>query len=182
MDRFTFDDLYVRRLKEHDPEIEDHFGKYFRGVLLAKLHTRLRAQEVDDAIQDVLSRALTRLDELRESCKLGAFVLGICNYVLLERYDDKNSRTESLDEKHYEIKGPSDIEAELIKKEAAAFVRQVLSDLGNSRKAQILRASFLEEDPDSICRRFNITAKNLRVVLHRARKKFAAAYRRKNKP
>jgi RNA polymerase sigma factor (sigma-70 family) len=182
MDRATFDDLYVRRLKEHDPEIEAHFGKYFRGVLLAKLYARLPAQDIDDAIQDVLWRALTRLDELRESCKLGAFVLGICKYVLLERYHPKDSRTESLEEKHDEIKGPSDIEAELIKKETAAFVRHVLSDMGNSREAQILRAIFLDEDRDKICQRFNLSAENLRVVLHRARKKFAAAYRRKNKP
>jgi RNA polymerase sigma factor (sigma-70 family) len=182
MDRFAFDDLYVRRLKEHDPEIEDHFGRYFRGVLLAKLRMSLPAQDIDDAIQDVLARVLSRLDELREDCKLGAFVLGFCKYVVLERYHDKDSRTESLDVKHAEIKGPSDIEAELIKEETAAFVRQVLSDLGKSDKAQILRAIFLEEDRDEICRRFNISAENLRVVLHRARKKFADAYRRKKKP
>ena len=182
MDRFTFDDLYVRRLKEHDPEIEDHFGKYFRGVLLAKLRMSLPAQDIDDTIQDVLLRALDMLDELRESCKLGAFVLGICRYVVLERYHPKDSRTVSLEVKHEEIKGPSDIEAELIKEETAAFVRQVLSDMGNSREAKILRAAFLEEDRNDICRRFNISAENLRLVLHRARKKFAAAYRRKKKP
>jgi RNA polymerase sigma-70 factor, ECF subfamily len=182
MDRFAFDDLYVRRLKEHDPEIEAHFDKYFRGVLLATLYASLPAQDIDDAIQDVLWRALTRLDELRESCKLGAFVLGICRYVVLERRRNKDSRTESLDEKHAEIKGSSDIEAELIKEESAAFVRQVLSDLGNSREAQVLRAVFREEDRDEICRRFTLGAENLRVVLCRARKKFAAAYRRKKKP
>lgn len=182
MDRYAFDDLYVRRLKEHDPEIEDHFGKYFRGVLLAKLRMSLPAQDIDDAIQDVLARVLVRLDELREGCKLGAFVLGFCKYVVLERYHPKESRTESLDEQHAGIEGSSDIEAELIREETAAFVRQVLSGMGESRKAQILRAIFLEEDRDSICRRFEISAKNLRVVLHRARKKFAAAYRRKKKP
>jgi RNA polymerase sigma factor (sigma-70 family) len=182
MDRFTFDDLYVRRLKEHDREIEDHFSEYFRGILLAKLRMKFSPQDVDDVIQDVQMRVLERLDELREGSKLGAFVLGVCKYVVLELYDPKNSRTESLGEKHDEIKGPSDIEAELIKKETAAFVRHVLSDMGNSRKAQILRAVFLEEDRDSICRRFKITPENLRVVLHRARKKFAAAYRRKRKP
>jgi RNA polymerase sigma-70 factor (ECF subfamily) len=179
MDRVTFDDLYVRRLKEHDPEIERHFDEYFRGVLWARLYTRIPSQDIEDAIQDVLWRALERLDELRESCKLGAFVLGICKYVELERYRGKESRTEPLGDKHGEIKGPADIEAELIKEETAASVRQVLSDMGNSREAQILRDMLLEKDRDAICRRFNISAEYLRVVLHRARKKFAAAYRRK---
>jgi RNA polymerase sigma-70 factor (ECF subfamily) len=182
MDRYTFDDLYVRRLKEHDPAIEAHFDKYFRDLLSAKLYGRLSAQNVEDAVQDVLLRVLARLDALREACKLGAFVMGVCNKVLLERYSNKESRTEPLGPKHEEVRDTSDVEAELIKKETAACVRRVLSDMGETRDAYILREIFIEEvDRDEVCRRFNVDAEYLRVLLHRAKEKFRAAYRRRNK-
>ena len=180
MDRFAFDDLYVRRLKEHDPEVEAHFDKYFRGVLLAKLYTRLPAQDIEDAIQDVLWRALTRLDELRESCKLGAFVLGICKYVLLERYHPKE-RTEPLEDRHLRIRGKLDIEVEFLRKEAIETVRQILSEMRDSREVKILRAVFLDDrDRAEVAREFNLSAENFRVVLHRAIQKFKAALRRKD--
>jgi RNA polymerase sigma-70 factor, ECF subfamily len=179
MDRFTFDDLYVRRLKEHDRETEAHFGEYFRPLLFAKLCRRLPAQDIDDAINDVFERVLTRLGELRESSKLGAFVLGFCNYVLLERYRSE-SRTDPLDEVTDTIAGKSDTEAELLTEETAACVREVLSEMRDRREADLLRAIFLEDrDRDEVCRRLGVDAKYLRVLLHRAKKKFQAAYRRR---
>ena len=140
------------------------------------------AQDVEDAIQDVLWRALDRLDELRESSKLGAFVLGICKNILLEKYH-KVSRTEPLDEWNLLIVDKADSEAELLRKEAAAAVRQVLSEMRKPREVEILRAIFLDdEDREAVCRRYDVSARNLRVLLHRAKLKFKAAFRRKNKP
>lgn len=180
MDRFTFDDLYVRRLKEHDRETGDHFVEYFSPLLLAKLRGRLPAQDVEDVRQDVLLRALNKLGDLRESCKLPAFVLGICDNILREQYH-KVSRTEPLDEWHLLIVGKWDIERDFLRNEAAAAVRQVLSEMRKPREAEILRAIYLnDEDREEVCRRYNVSAKNLRVLLHRAKKKFEAAFRRKS--
>jgi RNA polymerase sigma-70 factor (ECF subfamily) len=181
MDRFAFDDLYVRRLKEHDRETGDHFVEYFSPLLLAKLRGRLPAQDIEDVRQDVLLRALAKLDDLRESCKLPAFVLGICDNLLLERYR-KGSRTEPLDEWHLLIVGDWDIEEDFLRKEAAAAVRQVLSAMRKPREVEILRAIYLDdEDREEVCRRYDVSAQHLRLLLHRARKKFQAAFRRKNK-
>jgi RNA polymerase sigma factor (sigma-70 family) len=180
MDRFTFDDLYVRRLKDHDRETGEHFVEYFSPRLMAKLHGRLPAQDVEDVRQDVLLRALAKLDDLRESCKLPSFVLGICDNILLERYR-KVSRTEPLDDWILVLIGDWNVEDEFFKKEAAAAVRQTLSEMRGTREVEILRALLEDQNRDEICRRFNIGTENLRVVLHRARKRFAALFRRKNK-
>lgn len=181
MDRFTFDDLYVRRLKEHDRDTGDHFVEYFSPLLLAKLRGRLPAQDVDDVRQDVLLLALKKLGDLRESCKLPAFVLGICDNILREQYR-KVSRTEPLDEWHELIVGNWNIEKDFLRKEAAAAVRQILSEMRKPREVEILRAIYLDdEDREEVCRRYNVSAKNLRVLLHRAKKKFEAAFRRKNR-
>jgi len=178
MDLFAFDDFYVRRLKEHDRETEDHFTNYFAKLLFAKLRSRVAAQDIDDIIQDVFARVLARLEDLRDSSKLGAFVLGVCNNVLLERFR-KESRTESLTEVHERIAGRSDIEAEFFSEEAAASVRLVLSSM-RSHDAAMLQAIFLDDqDRGEICRRFGVSAKYLRVRLHRAKEKFRAACRKK---
>lgn len=181
MDRFAFDDLYVRRLKEHDRDTGDHFVEYFSPLLLAKLRGRLPAQDIEDVRQDVLLIALNKLGNLRESCKLPAFVLGICDNLLLERHH-KVSRTEPLDEWHRLIVGNWDIEKDFLRKEAAAAVRQTLTEMRKPREAEILRAIYLDdEDREEVCRRYDISARNLRVLLHRAKKKFEAAYRRKKR-
>jgi len=181
MDRFTFDDLYVRRLMEHDRDTGDHFVEYFSPRLLAKLRGRLPPQDIEDVRQDVLLLTLKKLGDLRESCKLPAFVLGICDNLLKEQYR-KGSRTEPLDDWHLLIVGNWDIERDFLRKEADAAIRQILSGMRKPREVEILRAIFLEdEDREEVCRRYNVSAKNLRVLLHRAKKKFEAAFRRKNK-
>lgn len=180
MDLFPFDDLYVRRLKEHDRGIEAHFFQYFRSLLFSKLRKRLPPQDIDDVIQDVLTRVLTRIEELRDSRKLGAFVLGFCNRVLLEWYR-KESRTEPLTDAHETIAGRSDVEKEFLNEQTVARVRRVLGRLGE-RDAAILREIFLEEDDrEEICRRHGVDAQYLRVLLHRAKKEFKEAYRQKSK-
>ncbi len=180
MDFFVFDDLYVRRLKEHDPETEAHFARYFRLILFAKLRKRIPPQDADDVIQTVFTRVLERLDEVRDGRRFGAFVLGVCNLILLERYR-KDSRTEPLTEEHDEIAGTSDSEQEFFKEEAAQRVRRVLNEM-EERDQAILRAVFLdEEDRDEIGRRFHVTPEYLRVLVHRATKKLGAAFKRKKR-
>lgn len=178
MDLFAFDDLYVRRLKEHDRETEDHFFKYLSSLLVAKLWRRLSDfHDIEDIIQETFKRALTRLDDLSDSRKLGAFVLGISNHVLQEWYR-KESRTEPLNEGHETIPGPSNLEAELLGKETTTQVRRTLGEM-TAREADILRAMFLDhEDKDEICRRFGVDRKYLRVLLYRAKRNFRTEYQR----
>ena len=73
MDRFSFDDDYVRRLREGDRETAAHFYSYFRDLLLMKLRRRLSsAHAVDEVRQEVFMRTLERLDQVRDGRKLGA--------------------------------------------------------------------------------------------------------------
>jgi RNA polymerase sigma factor (sigma-70 family) len=185
MDRFEFDDLYVRRLKEHDRDTEAHFDQYFRRRLFAKVHGhRIPIHEMDDVIQDVFVRVFSGLDKLRESSKLPAFVLGVCNNVVQERLreEERRRRTEPLDEVHEATIVDDELnpETKLLIAENAAIVHQILKDMRDPRDADILRAMLLdEEDGDEVCRRFDITPEYRRVLLHRAIQKFRAAYLRR---
>jgi RNA polymerase sigma-70 factor (ECF subfamily) len=107
-------------------------------------------------------------------------MVGICHHTLQEWY--RQPRPEPLDGAHENIPTPSNIEEEFINEETAAGVRLVIGLLPE-RDAAILRAVFLgEESKDEVCRRLGIERKYLRVLLHRAKERFKAEYRRKRKP
>lgn len=178
MERFSFDDDYVRRLREGDRETAAHFFSYFRDLLLAKLRRRLRSMEaVEEIRQEVFLRVLERLDQVRDGRKLGAFVNAVCTNVLLEHYRGER-RAVALDEDS-PYADTFDVESAYDTIRSTDRVRRVLSSL-EPRDAEILRAAFLEEgDKAEICERYGIEREYLRVLLHRAKEKFRLAYIRR---
>jgi len=174
MDRFEFDDDYVRRLLERDGETCEHFDRYFRDLMNASLSRRLSSRmEIEDVIQDVFRRVFEHLHELRDGRALGAFVNGFRRNVLMEHYREK-ARTVPLVDPPDEPDSHDQYEDLRIK----MLMFQVRKELAKFEKewpeeAALLRAVDLEEeDRAEVCRRYGITPKYLRVRLHRARRKF----------
>jgi len=178
MERFSFDDDYVRRLREGDRETAAHFYSYFRDLLLAKLRRRLRSMAaIDEVRQEVFFRTLERLPSLEDGRKLGAFVNSICNNVLFEHYR-ADRRSVPLDDAD-PVAVSSDLEAAHDSARSDARVRRVLATL-TGRDTDILRAVFIEEaDKDEVCARYGVDREYLRVLLHRAKSKFREAYLRR---
>ncbi len=181
MDFFTFDDDYVRRLREGDRWTEEHFLSYFQQLLLIKLRRRLPSlQAIDDVRQEVFVRVFRVLRAadggIRDGRKLGAYVNTVCNNVVFEQ-NRKQNRTEPLLDAHLEVPAAEDVEDALVSSEEGNRVRRVISELPK-RDAGILRALFLEErDNDDVCREFGVDRGYLRVLLHRAKEKFRSAWR-----
>jgi RNA polymerase sigma-70 factor (ECF subfamily) len=177
---YSFDDEYLRRLREGDRWTEEHFLSYFQQLLLIKLRGRVRsAQAIDDIRQEVflrVFRALRSESGVRDGRKLGAFVNSVCNNVLFESFR-ANGRTEALAEDYAEVADPtSGVDEALLTGETRERVRRVLDNL-QEKDANVLRAVFLEErDKDEICRAFHVDRNYLRVVLHRAKEKFRSEY------
>jgi RNA polymerase sigma-70 factor, ECF subfamily len=177
MELFAFDDDYVQRLRDGDPPTEEHFYSYFRPRLQVKLRHVLRApHDVDDACQDIFMRVLADLRSpgrgVRDARKFGAYVLGFCRFVLLERMN-RDKRTEPFDERlHDRESQDDDSETALVTAESKRHVREVLEELPE-RDREILRAYFFdEEEKDAICARFGVDRGYLRVLLHRALARF----------
>jgi len=179
VDFYTFDDDYVRRLREGDRWTEEHFLRYFNELLLIKLRSRLHSLEaIDDVRQEVFLRffrILRSADGIHDGRKLGSFVNSVCNNVLLESYRAKRE-TETLDEDL-----PDDavsIEEALVTGEMKDHVRRALDEM-EPKDAKLLRAIFLEErDKDEICREYGVDKNYLRVLLYRAKEKFRSAFLR----
>jgi RNA polymerase sigma-70 factor (ECF subfamily) len=174
VDFFSFDDDYVRRLREGDRATVDHFVEYFTPLLQSKLrgHTR-NVTEASDIRQTVFARALEGIGKgaLRDGTRLGSYVLGICKNVIFETIR-RDSRTEPLPEGFDVADDGQDLVASLVSRETAARVHGVLAKMP-ARDAAILRACFIEErDKDEICAAFAVDRAYLRVLIHRAKERF----------
>ena len=177
MDFFTFDDEYVRRLREGDPDTVKHYFGYFTPLLTAKLRGRVPPNDVEDVVQDVHKHVFTNLENGTPIQKLGPYVFGICSNVRME-YLRRDRHTEPIGD---DPPFPSfdDVPQRLIDEQRKKKVIEALQRLRkhHPRDAEILDLLFLQEsDRNVICRKLDITRDNLRVLLCRALKKFRDEY------
>jgi RNA polymerase sigma-70 factor (ECF subfamily) len=177
LQRSSFDQEYVNRLRDGDPATEQHFTAYFGELLLIKLRARLRhAQAIDDVRQETFVRVLTAIKTkkcLQCPERLGAFVNSVSENVLLELYR-KNSlhRVVELDERHDPPDRRRSAESEMVTEERRQQVRNVLAELP-AKDRDLLRMIFYEDvEADEICRSFRVDRNYLRVLVHRAKARF----------
>jgi RNA polymerase sigma-70 factor, ECF subfamily len=180
----TFDDDYLRRLRDGDAQVEQHFASYFGELILLKLRHRVRTRQLmEDIRQETLCRVLRAArekNEVADARKLGAYVCGVCNYVTLELTRGEN-KYEAAERDFDERPDPrqADPDAPLIDEERRRDVQTTLAEL-DDRDRDLLRAVFLEElSSDEVCRRFHVEPGYLRVLVFRAKARFRQAYTRR---
>jgi RNA polymerase sigma-70 factor (ECF subfamily) len=181
-ERYRFGAEYVHLLASGDCETGNHFTTYFGELLSDKLRLRLRSVHlIEDARQETFLRVLKTLRKTNGLAipeALGAFVNSVCNNVLFEMYRSGSKTTEITADRVVER---FEAEASLVRQEERAHVRQILEDLPE-KESQLLRWLFLEErDKDDVCHQLKVSRQYLRVLLHRAKLHFRAAYLRRHK-
>ncbi len=186
LERKVFDQDYVNRLTEGDPETESHFTQYFGGLLLMKLRGRLRSpQLVEDARQETFLRVLNVLRNkggVQHPERLGAFVNSVCENVLSETFR-AGSRFQQVPENAVEPADESaNAESYCLSEERKTIIRKVMISLSKPDQ-QILRKVFLEEqDKDEICQEMGIDRDYLRVRVHRALARFRNSLQKQTNP
>jgi RNA polymerase sigma-70 factor (ECF subfamily) len=176
----SFDAEYVRRLKEGDAEVENHFASYFGNLLYLKLHARLRSRQlIEDIRQETLLRVLQILrhkNGVEHPERFGAFVNAVCNNVMLEFFRSE-ARHETAEDRLDDPPDTSvDLDAPLVNFDTRRQVQRVLEELPEKDR-RILQAVYLDEtDKSEICRRHQVDADYLRVLLHRAKSRFRRVY------
>jgi len=179
----SFDSAYIDRLRDGDPETEQHFVSYFTDLILVKLRSRLRSRQLaEDVKQETflrVFRALRSPNGIRQPERLGAFVNSTCHNVLLEllraqgRHPTVGEEPIHLVDEH--VRGQDD---RLITEERTAQVRRIVDSL-SARDRSVLRAVFLEErDRDEVCAQLGVPRDYLRVLLHRAKTEFRNGFLR----
>ena len=163
--------------------------RYSRGMLAVidnVVHNHVDAQEL---VQEMFIIALKKIrcGELREPERLSGFMRGIARNLALDHLRRAEGRAyTNLDE----VPPPGDPHRDpleqLLLKEDAGLVRQVLAELNEERDRQlIIRHYFLEEDKDTICANLGVTRVHFHRVKFRALGRFKELYeeaRRGKKP
>ena len=180
MEFFSFDEAYLKRLRERDFPTEQHFVAYFRKLLVIKLRSRLRgSQAVEDIAQETFLRVFKAMSSERgilQPERLGAFVNSVCNNVLQEFYRSSDHAAPADDDTPEPVDKVLDLDGFLVSKETREQVRKVLAQLPEKDRL-LLRAIFLEEkEKDQVCTEFGVDRDYLRVLLHRAKNNFRAFY------
>ncbi len=175
----SFDQDYVNRLINREPEAEQHFCAYFGDLLQIKLRARVRSpQLLEDVKQETLLRVFKNLraSGIEHPERLGAYVNSVCNNVLFEAFRAESRFSDMGDEGPAMIDPKSRADEFFITRERKEHVAAVLKDMPRKDR-ELLTAIFLnEQDKDEVCRTFNIDRGYLRVLLHRARLKFKALF------
>jgi RNA polymerase sigma-70 factor, ECF subfamily len=177
---YSFDEAYLKRLRERDFPTEQHFVAYFRQLLTIKLRSRLRSsQAVEDIAQETFLSVFKVMQVeggIRQPERLGAFVNSVCNNVLQEFYRSTDHGAPIDDDAPEPVDKVIDLEGFLVTKQTREQVRKVLEQLGQKDR-QLLRSIFLEEkEKDEVCREFGVDRDYLRVLLHRAKQSFRTFY------
>ena len=175
---YSFDQDYLRRLASGDAAVEHHFSSYFGDLLLMKLRTRIRSQQlIEDIRQETLLRVLRIVLNagVEHPERFGPFVCGVCNNVMMElvrgemRHEGSASEFEPADDR-------VDLEKPLVTQQRRQQVDSILEELPE-RDRELLRMFLLEErDKSEICKRFKVREDYLRVLLHRAKLRFRSMH------
>jgi RNA polymerase sigma factor (sigma-70 family) len=179
-----FDAEYVRKLTAGDPATEAHFSAYFEKFLSMKLRSRrIPPSMAEDVRQETLLRVLKTLRQgsgVSQPERFGGFVNSVCNNVLLE-FSHRQARDGVPGEDPPDVADTRmDVNASLISDERKRLVGEILDELV-PKDREILRLVFFEDaDRKRISEEMKVEPDYLRVLLHRAKAKFHAAYVRKH--
>lgn len=104
--------------------------------------------------------------------RLGAYVNGICNNVLLETYRSQKRHGQAEEDPPDQPDWRPNPESEFVNSERRRLVRSVLDEL-QPKDRHLLQAVFIEErDKAAVCKDLGVDGDYLRVLLHRARGRF----------
>jgi RNA polymerase sigma-70 factor, ECF subfamily len=172
----------VSRIRAGDRQAEAELvERYSRGVMIIirrEVHDTVAVEDIhQEGFRIVLEKI--RRGDVREPEKLSGFVCGVARNLVIDHFR-RATRQENnavIDEA-VSIPHPApDQLQELLRKEKADLVRQVLKGMSNERDIQALYRFYIaDDDKEQICADLGLTSLHFNRVLHRARERFRELY------
>jgi len=160
---------------ENDPEWSAHLFAQFRAPILAKAHRQLWIPDMaEDACQETVTRVLQYFrsgKRLDDPARLPGFVLTVCGNIIKEMNRLQGRYQPLPDNRETPLDLRPDPYERAVTEERKRLVREILAGLPK-RDREILLAVLEGIDRAELCKRFAVTSAYLRVLLHRALKRF----------
>ena len=174
----------VSRIRAGDRQAEAEFvERYSCGVMIIIRREVHNGAVAEDIYQETFSIGLGKIrqGDVREPRRLSGFICGVARNLVID-YFRRAARQESMTEIEEAAHLPhpaSDQLQELLRKEKADLVRQVLKEMPNERDIQVLYRFYIaDNEKEQICADLGLTSLHFNRVLHRARERFRELYER----
>jgi len=172
----------VSRIRAGDRQAEAELvERYSRGVKIIIRREVDDAAAAEDIHQETFRIGLEKIrqGDVREPERLSGFICGVARNLVID-YFRRAARQENMTEIEEAARLPhpaSDQLQELLRKEKADLVRQVLKEMPNERDIQVLYRFYIADDEkEQICADLGLTSLHFNRVLHRARERFRELY------
>jgi len=173
----------VSRIRAGNRQTETELvERYSRGVMIIIRREVRDTAAAEDLYQETFRIILEKIrnGDVREPERLSGFVCGVARNLVID-YFRRAARQENMTEIEEAAPLPHpapDQLQEILRKEKADLVRQVLKEMPNERDIQALYRFYIaDDDKEQICSDLGLTIPHFNIVLHRARERFRELYR-----
>jgi RNA polymerase sigma-70 factor, ECF subfamily len=174
----------VSRIRAGDQQAEVELVECYSSVVMSIIRREVGATALaDDLYQESFCIILEKVrhGDVREAEKLSGFVCGVARNQVI-RHFQRTARQRELagteDAGSISHPAPSQLE-QLLQREKADIVRQILKEMTNERDIQVLFRFYLaEHDKKQICADLGLTSMQFNLVIHRARERYKELYER----
>jgi RNA polymerase sigma-70 factor, ECF subfamily len=174
----------ANRIRAGDRQAEAELVERYKRVVMGIITRKVGDTAVtDDLYQETFCIVLEKIREgdVRDLAKLSGFVCGVARNRVI-KYFQRAKRQRSLLETEgtASLSHPASNQLEqLLQKEEANIVRQILKEMTSERDVQVLFRFYLaEHDKEQICEDLGLTGLQFNLVLHRARERYRELYER----
>jgi RNA polymerase sigma-70 factor, ECF subfamily len=174
----------VSRIQVGDQQAEAELVECYNRAVMGIIRREVVDKAVaDDIYQETFCIVLgkIRVGDIREPERLSGFVCGVARNRVI-KYFQRAARMEQLtetEETQSPLRPADNQLEELLRKESAYIVRQILKEMTNKRDIQVLFRFYLaEDDKEQICADLGLTSLQFNLVLHRARERYRELYER----
>ena len=176
--KFRKDSYYIAKIKEGDPGayanlVEKHKKMAF-NVALQLMGNREDAEEI---AQDAFLKAYQALDSYKGESKFSTWIYRIIYNTAISRLRKKKLEVSSIDEDYsasVNIKSTQSAIQNLRSKERKKYLNLALQQMSGDERTLITLFYLEENSVEEVCSITGLSASNVKVKLHRARKKLYA--------
>ena len=184
MDKASGRSDLVGRIRCGDRQAETELVERYNCAVMSIIRRAMGNSTIaDDLYQETFCIIIEKIrgGDIREAERLPGFVCAVARNQVI-KYFQRAARQERLIETEEAVSLPHpahDQLEELLRKESAEIVRQILKEMTNERDIQVLFRFYLaEDDKERICADLGLTSLQFNLVLHRARERYRELYER----
>lgn len=173
--KFRKDSYYIAKIKEGDPGAYAFLvNKYKKMAFNVALQLMGNREDAEEIAQDAFLKAYQALDSYKGESKFSTWIYRIIYNTAISRLRKKKINVSSIDEDFtasVNVKSTQSALQELRNDERKKYLGEALKQMNGDDRALITLFYLEENSVDEICSVTGLTASNVKVKLHRARKK-----------